>query len=271
LTPVFGQPEAADRFFERDGIRYELKIAAKEISEAGAPADLVRFRVLRDGVFVPTGRPDGGRLVSYKYAYGEPAEVRVQRLDVGGAGAGWIVGACGSAGNARHWDFAVITLRDDGDAKSRFHSEVHTSAKEWPVLRDLGRAAELWAFWQDWGRGGTVSSIYVPYRLAIEPGAPARRAPLPPDFDAWPGAFEGRSFPGAFVAGMRERSPELMSAALSRLWAVREVDWYAGYGLPRTPAELHEMIELTRRIRDAYRSLDALVPGTDARWDPVPR
>lgn len=91
---------------------------------------------------------------------------------------------------------------------------------------------DLWSSYQDWGSGGTSTSIFVPFRVRVAADGSIGRSPLPSDPKTWPEIPYVGSFPGVFVAAARERNADLMIYALEHLYDEDDLDWYGGYGLP---------------------------------------
>jgi hypothetical protein len=259
-----GHGERGERATWRQNRGGALWMLDTVVTETAGPhgwaCELVRFTVRRDGKFVHSSSLDGGRLAGMKLSFGNRSEVVVEDL-LPEAGAGWIISVAESTGNACSRRACIITpgVYDTYEA-------VVISTKSCLTQRVVEEGVELGGVYQEWGGGGTSTSVYVPFRLLVCSGGPVTRRPLSSDQadcadpEVW--------FAGIFIAGMRERNPDLMQSALDRLFVEQEPDpdplmRDAGLGLPYRRADLQRMIEDVRaiaegrqRLRKAVRSIE---------------
>jgi hypothetical protein len=255
--------EAATWTQHRDGAEWTLSVRVREVAGPhGWAGELVRFTVRRDGRFLhDSGSFDGGRLAGMKTCFGGGGHLQVEEL-LPEAGPGWILSVAESTGNGSAIRACVVVpSRHGGD---RYETTVVTAKAG---LRQVPAAGgvELWGAYQEWGGGGTSTSVFVPFRLLVRPdaavcveplrGSPGDVVPLVPDF----------GWRAVFIAGLRERNPDLMQGALDgRDPAEDEEPWQPfGLGLPGTRAGLLEMVDAVRLLARARDDLRRLAPDIE--------
>jgi hypothetical protein len=242
----------------RDGAIWTLTATVQETAgPRQLPGQLVRFTVRRNGKFLhSTLSFDGGRLAGMKWGFGGESWLKVEDL-VPEAGPGWIVHVPESAGSAMSLHACVVTPRENS------YDTLVIGTKDPLVQRVTARGVDLWGSYQEWGGGGTSTSVFVPFRIHVGPGIAPRREPLPSDALVCVDSVGMMGFAGVFIGGMRERNPDLMRDALDRLFVEPEpepetmslTEREAGLGLPTRRRKLEDMVDCVRRIAEARAAL----------------
>ncbi len=244
----------------RDGAVWTLAATVEEITGPyGWPGELVRFTVRRDGKFLACASSfDGGRLAGMKRYFGGPSEFKVEDL-LPEAGAGWILYVAESTGSAFSMLACVITpgLRGhDG------YESVVVPTKQAFRQRACAEGVDLWGSYQEWGDGGTASSVFVPFRLVARRRGLVSRKPLPGALSELVDPDEA-GFGGAFVAGIREGNPDLMQDALDRLHSDPDEAGprLTSLGLPARRADLRGVIANVRERAESGARLGESLGG----------
>ena len=136
------------------------------------------------------------------------------------------------------------------------------------VLRDISREGtvrgliEVWGSTQDWGHGGTATSIFLPFRLVLDEHGAFVSNRLEPDRSTWPKLEIAGGPISAFLAGLDQRNPDLMRTAVAE-WPepASLADWCSGFGFPQGREALHEMIDAVETVNGARSRLDELTKG----------
>jgi hypothetical protein len=234
---------------ERGGSVWTLATTVTETTWGGHAAEIVRFSVRRDGMFLHQADTlDGGRLSGMKWFHGGPTCFEVEELLPEG-GPGWLLRLAACTGSASSARTCVVIPRSDGT----FGAWI-VDSKDGLTQRASREGVELVGTYQEWGNGGTSTSVLVPFRLVVRPGAALARMPLPSDARACLPMDNRLSFEGVFVAGMRERNPDLMQSALVHLFVEPEQvddDERPDLGLPQGRAALDNLVRAVRRWADA--------------------
>ncbi len=249
-------PTVALHRLEIGGSVYTLRTSTREVTLAHNDGCLIHYTVRRDGKVVHPRDWDGGRLVGCSYNRCETDLHRVKPFPDAKTPRGWVitVGAwCGNTHGKRH-RIVLPPIKERGA-----YRELTIRSKAGLTLRHATEGLEIWGSDQDWGDGGTSTSIFVPFRVLLNDRGEDSRPPLPADPKAWPkleidsGAF------GWFVAGLDTWNAAVMRAALAR-WGDLEKheDWLRGFGLPSKRAKLEALIEAVEDVARARDRVETL-------------
>jgi hypothetical protein len=264
VAPAGGaEPEDAVDFrsaFEREGLRFALEGRARRVTLASGPGELACYAVRVDGRFLHPERADGGRLVGCRFG---ALDVRVAILGSEGAPLGWVLETGSICGNTHSRRVVLVTVPRgaDGGAGADYVETVF-DCKRAPVCRPTSAGLEVWAEVQDWGRGGTATSILVPFVWLVPPDGRPRRVPLPEDWTSWHPELAAPHFLSAFVAGKQEGCAALMRAAVHRLHDPANEGWYAAFGLPADARRLAEAADAVERLAAARADLERLLDAS---------
>jgi hypothetical protein len=245
--------------FARDGVEYRIRAEKFPATVQYGTAIRIAYRVWRDGTFLHPEAPDGGRRVAPVHGSEQTSSIDLTLFPDAAQPVGWLI-RCGYGSGNPSSDLAMVVLpKKDG------YREVAWEWKSfcgWTVVHG-GVRTEVWTCWQDAGTGvGTAGQIFVPERrvlTASRDGASLRLAPLDPDWTRWPDAYSRPGFAGAYVAGLRQRNPALMRAALS-LWSPDSSTWAKNFGLPGDVNALRDLIDAVQGIVDAQARVHRLSP-----------
>ena len=138
---------------------------------------------------------------------------------------GWILYSpiyCGATSSADWATIIIPSKEDDNYLKSKI-SIMGDVFKYYPTAEGL----DFYYYKQDWGSGGTWSSIYVPYKLSYN----ANKNIIYPknikieDLEN----LEYIYFLSVFISGFESLDKELMQYALDQYYRDDNLDWYEGY------------------------------------------
>ena len=236
---------------EIGGATYTLRTSTREVRLAYDDGCLIHYTVRREGKVLHPRDWEGGRLVGCSYNRCETDRRRVEPFPDAKNPIGWVitVGAwCGNTHGKRH-RIVLPPLEERGA-----YRELTIRSKAGLTLRRTEEGLEIWGADQDWGHGGTATSIFVPFRYVLNDRGEDSRPPLPADPKAWP-KLEIDSGPmGWFVAGLDTWNPAVMRAALGR-WddLEKHARWVRGFGLPTERKQLEALIAA---VEDAVRARD---------------
>ncbi len=203
---------------------YTLNTSPLEVTTWTGREQLVRYSVYKNGTFLHGRGRDSGRFfscpvdnpVDLKSIHSEERQI------------GWMLIGGGICGNTYSHNIELII------PSSSEHSpgyESHTFlAKTIPNLIPTANGAAVCFFEQNWGRGGTAASFFVPNKLLIEKHS-IRKGNVFDNlhhFELKPGqpGSGTNSFLGLFVAGIEAVDPELMRYAIDQHYDEEDQDWY---------------------------------------------
>ncbi len=219
---------------------------------------LVHYTVRRGDKFMHPATWEGGRLVGCRYASEDVAGCKPVPFPDAERPVGWLLRVGATCGNTSSGRYRLVTprpwSRSPSDDRWEYVETTFESKFE-PTARRVGDRVEIWGVTQDWGNGGTATSIFVPFRLIVRPDGSAGRPPLDPDLSTWPALERGGTPMAQFVAGLRSRNPDLMRSAKAR-WTERPpAAWQDAFGLATDDNTLDRLITGVTAFRRAERRL----------------
>jgi hypothetical protein len=257
-----GEPPADDAAtfrseFEREGVRFTIEGRVRQVTLASGPGELVCYSVRMDGRFVHPERADGGRLIGCRY--GE-RDVRATLFPDARQPLGWMLSTGSICGNTHSRRVALVTVpRQERGGFAGTYVETTFDCKRTPLFRPAASGLEVWAEEQDWGRGGTSSSIVVPFAWLVPQVGHPRRLPLPEDWTLWHPDLDKPHFLSVYVAGRNEGQAGLMRAAVRSLYLPESEPWYAAFGLPTDPERLLKAAQVVELAAQARAELQRLL------------
>lgn len=242
------------------GVRYSIRTVARDATLKHAlPGVLVHYTVRCEGRVLPPQDVDGGRLVGCRYGRGALGEYHARPFPDAERPLGWILQVGAICGNTFSHRVRLVTLPMSA-RKAETYGETTFQAKEPPLVRRVDDTVEVWSTRQDWGGGGTATSIFVPELRIVTADGRIEAGRLPADVRTWPEAKLGRSPRERFVAGVHQANVALLEQVVSR-WDNAGDGAHDGFGLPRGRAALTRIVEAVRaleraeaRVRDLTRS-----------------
>lgn len=257
-TSVFaGQYESS---YQVGPDKYTLKLTTREIATSGGKGSLVSYSVYENGKFSYADENDGDHLYSCDAEREEPtvAIIKTNKRPIG-----WMIQANGICGNTFSYLEGLVIPYNTGFSYE--YLSKHFISKVDPILEPSDGNLTILFFQQNWGKGGTASSIFVPHVLIIN-GAAIKNGDVLSKLDLFPNAesYLSPTFLGLYVAGLEDLNPDLMSYALKNLYNEKDKDWYTEYGLPSDKAELEKLVN---KIGEIKRTYDYINPFVD--WGPA--
>ncbi len=219
---------------------------------------LIRYNVYRDGQEVHSKTYQGGSFYSCRPDW----ELSLEKVGQPGKEKGWLIGAMGTCGNTMspHYEL-VVPSELYGDANYLYKRFV---AKEAPHPVTQKQVTSIWYYQQNWGKGGTATSIFVPRKLDIfetEYGTSIQTGnilqgidmlyKLSPEYSI----KLAESFAGLFVAGIQDLNADLMEYAMQFYYSEEGT----GFGLPVKKQELRQLIGKIRQMRATYQQVQDFV------------
>lgn len=238
-SPCSADPIVKRASFENEHGVHEIRMRISRVTTDVYGPDSVRcdYSVFRNAKFLHPECLGGGTVIGGD----RPAPEDIVIHQVGTSG--WMFGVGGICGNTFSFAWTIVIPGKRNYAVSTFLS------KQAPVLRVTPKRIEIWSYYQEWGRGGTAVSFFVPELRHVPLNTPdpgIERAQLPKNLSNWP-RLEYWSGIGVFVAGIAQLNPEIMESVLER--DDTDFELFRYHGLPTTNPELRTLIEQVRQAK----------------------
>ena len=125
----------------------------------------IYYSIYKDGNFMHPRNIDGGDLVGCRYPFTElESNYSVSRIKDNSDTFGWLISTGGICGNTFSYDNVLLVP----DIKyNSTYGEYYFTSKDIPSFIDNYLYIDVIYNYQEWGRGGTAWSIFVPERLTI--------------------------------------------------------------------------------------------------------
>ncbi|CAM4237843.1 hypothetical protein [Pseudoalteromonas byunsanensis] len=243
--------------------KYSIKISSTEVTTATGQAQLIRYSVYENGQFVHSSST-GGRFFSCRKD--KPAVKAIQSAQ---GNIGWMIVGYGICGNTLSNNIElVIPAKNLWGGKTLYLNKTFI-AKETPHLIPTIEGAEVWFHQQNWGNGGTATSIFVPRKLLISKQTG--------NFSISKGdVFENIStlesmakdswlkpnFISLFVAGIEDANPPLMQYAIDKYYQKEMQTWYEVYVQDGSFTGVNSLVKQVEVIRSLYHDMKYTVS-----WD----
>jgi hypothetical protein len=142
---------------------FTLNLSIKEITTYYGQEKLLNYSVHMNGKFLHPKYHRGGRLISHS----ETRKCRVHVLNKKGKGFGWLLEAHAIDGNTHSYKYCLVVPNTKRFGRPAYISEIF-EAKSFPLIQFDEENVSFWYYEQNWGEGGTASSIYVPRKLVVK-------------------------------------------------------------------------------------------------------
>ena len=226
------------------GDSFLLKTSEEEITTYRRKEYLTRYSVYRNNNFLhPVGY--GGRFFSCS-----KDKTRVIPITSLKGQIGWVLVGGGICGNTFSFNCEVIIPEQE---KKQFQYKKFIS-KELPKIKPNENGANIVFYQQEWGRGGTAYSFFVPHVLEIQlnnfekiiKGSVLEHIKL---FDSPNPKWLSLNFLGLFTSGLNDLDPKLMSYALESYYDKTQLDWYKIHFDDPSSESFKKMIALTTKFQ----------------------
>ncbi len=255
--PLFGVAEASDLSFKSGKDTYELEYKAKDVTTSDGSKNLVLYSVYKNGGFVHSEKEDGGRFFSCKHEQPEVRPVKALEKQIG-----WVLLGGDICGNTFSYKAEIIIPVERHS--TTYYSKTITS-KKLPLIESLKNGVSIWYFEQNWGKGGTATSFFVPSKITIN---------LDDEYIKFKkgnilngiGFLERynphewlQSFLGFYVAGIRDVNPKLMQYALDNYYNDEQIDWISVHFQSGDKGYLEQLIEKVRTTQELLKETNGVV------------
>jgi hypothetical protein len=171
LTIIFGQiqPIKYEDSYELNGVNFTIKVTVKDARNSMGHGQKIYYSIYKDGNFMHPRNINGGDLVGCRYPFTElESNYSVSRIKDNSDTFGWLISTGGICGNTFSYDNVLLVPNPDKGYPDTYAERYFTS-KGIPTFIDNGSyKIDVIYNYQEWGRGGTAWSIFVPERLTID-------------------------------------------------------------------------------------------------------
>jgi hypothetical protein len=249
--------------FNIDQDEYSIKLSSKEVTTSMGLEYLTRYSVYENGRFVHSGAY-GGRFFSCRK---DKPQVKPIKSETGQIG--WIIIGYGICGNTVSNNIElVIPVKEMWGSQTLYMNKTFISKQE-PILKPTKNGAEVWFYEQNWGNGGTATSIFVPRKLLVSKkdySSSIRKGDILENIDF----LESRStsdwlkphFISLFVAGIEDANPQLMSYAINKYYKKEDKEWYEVFVKDGSIQGVRTVLDQVKSLRSLYEDVQGTVS-----WD----
>ena len=172
LTIISGQiqPIKYEDSYELNGVNFTIKVPVKDAANSMGHGQKIYYSIYKDGNFMHPDNIDGGDLVGCRYPYTEfESNYLVSRIKDSSDTFGWLISTGGICGNTFSYK-NVLLVPDPNQRYQGMYAEYYFISKRIPTFIDNNDyKIDVIYNYQEWGRGGTAWSIFIPERLTIDP------------------------------------------------------------------------------------------------------
>ncbi len=172
LTIIFGQIQSIkyEDSYELNGINFTIKVTVKDARNSMGHGQKIYYSIYKDGNFIHPSNIHGGDLIGCRYPFTElESNYSVSRIKDNSKTFGWLISTGGICGNTFSYE-NVLLVPDPNQRYRGTYEEYHFTSKFIPTFIDNDDyKIDVIYNYQEWGRGGTAWSIFVPERLTIDP------------------------------------------------------------------------------------------------------
>tara|TARA_B100001142_G_scaffold5774_1_gene5854 strand:- start:1067 stop:1915 length:849 start_codon:yes stop_codon:yes gene_type:complete len=172
LTIIFGQiqPIKYEDSYELNGVNFTIKVTVKDARNSMGHGQKIYYSIYKDGNFMHPDNIDGGDLVGCRYPFTEfESNYSVSRIKDNSDTFGWLISTGGICGNTFSYGNVLLVPNPDQIYQSTYDEYYFTSKRIPTFIDNDDYKIDVIYNYQEWGRGGTAWSIYVPERLTIDP------------------------------------------------------------------------------------------------------
>ena len=229
------KPVTTESIFQFDGNEYKIKVKVRDAANSSGHGQIISYSVYLNNKFIHPADWDGGSVTGCRYPFTELQDnFTVSTLESDSISIGWIISTGGICGNTKSSKLVFII-----PPHKRWGNliEYELLAKQEPLIRNNNGKIEIWYIYQEWGRGGTSTSIFVPQKIIIDPSKKYKyeiiskgnvlNGILEIDTSEW--GYYKNHFLNLYVAGLNDLNIELMEYSLNNLYNSDETDWYNSF------------------------------------------
>lgn len=242
--------------FQTDSNTYELKYKVKAVTTSSGEKDLVLYSIYKNGKFVHAEKEGGGRFFSCGFERPKVLSVKTTKKQIG-----WMLVGGGICGNTYSYKVELV-IPVESYSTTYFSKTIISKAL--PLIEPTQNGFSLWYYEQNWGRGGTATSFYVPSKIVVDLSDAFfgfKKGNLLKDIHVLEKSSSPewlRSFLGFFVAGIRDVNPELMQYALCNHYSIEQADWIAFHFEKADKEYLREIIDKVRATKELLKVTDGV-------------
>jgi hypothetical protein len=242
--------------FETGSDTFEIKYKVKGVTTSRGVKDLVLYSVYKNGNFVHSHKEDGGRFFSCRSKKPDVIPVKTTKNQIG-----WMLIGGGICGNTSSYKVELIIPVESG--LTTYYTKTFTS-KVLPLIQPLKNGLSIWYYEQNWGRGGTATSFYVPNKIVVDLSEDVfnfKKGDILKNIEVLEKSESPewlRSFLGFFVAGLRDVNPELMQYALDNHYTLKQQGWIAVHFDKADKEYLQQIIHKVKVTKDLLKISDGV-------------
>lgn len=244
-----------------NGVEYKLKVKIQDVKFGNGVGHLHTFSIYRDGKFVHSSKMDGGRITGCR-VFGPDGGLKdflnATAIENNMSAVIWRISLrTGCGGNTSRSTDHYIVVQNKGD-----YDEFTIEDLKWHVAyASKEKNFTIYYMEQDWGGGGTYTSIFVPRKYVIEKfgwGLYGNKAQItlnellsiPWNKYEQTGKVTPLSFPNLFKSCMDQQAPDICDYAVNNTFKEAEMQWYKGYF-----GWQEERGQLTKKVFQRYTQL----------------
>lgn len=188
---------------------------------------------------------------------------------------GWMIVGAGICGNTFSYLVEIIVpINNPYVSNHGTYLAKRFVSKDMPIVTSYKEGLEVWYYQQNWGNGGTATSIFMPRKLLIktdgyEPGIYKGNILNNISFienievNKWPEWLKP-GFLGLFVAGLEDVNAPLMRYAIDNYYSESDKDWYENYFASGNKEYVIDLVNRVENLRKLYEEIRYSVS-----WDMV--
>lgn len=240
LSSYAYEPAFGEFTQQLNGVEYKLKVKIQDVKFGDGVGQLHTFSIYRAGKFVHSSKWDGGRITGCR-TFGPEGGMKdffnATAIENNMSAVIWKISLttwCG--GNTSHLTDHYIVVSNNGN----YHESTIEDFKWHVTYMSTEKSFAIYYMKQDWGGGGTSTSIFVPKKYVIEKsnwGIYGKKAQLtlneliniPWNKDEQTGKVTQLSFPNLFQYCMDQQAPDICDYAVNNAFKEAELKWYKGY------------------------------------------
>lgn len=258
LAVLAVSPQSIEASYSVDETDFRLQVSWKEATSSMGQELEIRYNVHRNQDFMH-GKPGAGRFISCgkKQPTIEPILFEEKQI-------GWMIVGSGICGNTSSRKIEVVLPRSQQADDPSYFSTSFISNDVPQVVANSGWI-EIWYYEQNWGKGGTSSSFYMPRKLRVKLEGSINvaqgnvRTNLEFLEDNPVNDWLRPSFLGLFAAGLEDANPVLMQYALDHYYLESDEEWYSVHFQSGKKKYLSSLVARIEKVRILHREIDSVV------------
>jgi len=236
-------------------IKIKLKVSIHEVTTDRGQEDLISYSVYYGGNFIH-GENYGGRFFSCRLSI----EPKIFPLHSKSGQIGWMIAGSGICGNTHSYRVELVVPVQRFSGRNWSYMSKTIISKLIPSIVPKHNAAIIWFFEQNWGHGGTSTSVFVPRKLVVLPAeCKIRKGNVLKDINYIevnpPEKWLKPNFIGLFLAGIEDANPDLMEYAIQNFYQKEDSEWCEVFMEKGTKAHLQSLVNKVKATRQLYNEL----------------